>query len=179
LRSTAEIRLARPEDVDALAETAIAAWREGFRGIVPEHVDPERAWRPERLAERLRGSEDGSFILAAEIEGRVRGLLLLGPSRDAGAGPAEGEIVALYVHPEHWREGAGRAMVSEALDRFARLGYREAIVWTLAESPRNLAFYESLGFALDGGTQRRPSFGSPLEVRFRIALEGRPASLDQ
>jgi hypothetical protein len=46
-------------------------------------------------------------------------------------------------------------------------------VWTLAESPRNLAFYESLGFARDGGRQRRPSFGSPLEVRFRMALGAR------
>jgi ribosomal protein S18 acetylase RimI-like enzyme len=173
------IRIARPDDVDELAETAIAAWREGFRGIVPEHVDPRRAWRRERLAERLGGSEDGSFILAAEIGGLVRGLLLLGPSRDAGASPAEAEIVALYVHPDHWRQGAGRAMVIDALDRLVRLSYREAIVWTLAESPRNLAFYESLGFALDGGTQRRPSFGSPLEVRFRIALERRPAIADR
>jgi GNAT superfamily N-acetyltransferase len=168
------IRVAEPGDVDALAETAIAAWEEGFRGIVPERVDPRAAWRPERIAERLAGSSaDGSAILAAELDGEVRGLVLYGPSRDRHAAPREGEIVALYVHPANWRSGVGRALVAAALDALVAGGHSEAIVWTLAESPRNLAFYESLGFARDGAKQRRPSFGSPLEVRFRIPLAAR------
>lgn len=176
----ATIRLAAPDDTDALAETAIAAWREGFRGIVPDDVDPRSAWRPARIAERLAGDAgDGSEILAAEIDGEVRGLALIGPSRDRGAPPGEGEIVALYVHPDRWRSGVGRRLVAGALERLAAHGHTEAIVWTLAESPRNLAFYAALGFHRDGGTQRRPSFGSPLEVRFRIALADRPAASDR
>ncbi|MQA73172.1 MAG: GNAT family N-acetyltransferase [Solirubrobacterales bacterium] len=168
------VRPARPEDAEALAEAAIAAWREGFRGIVPDDVDPRRAWQPRRLAQRLAGTaDDGTEILAAEVDGAVRGLLLLGPSRDVRAPAAESEVVALYVHPEHWRRGLGRALVAGALERLAVAGYRETIVWTLAESPRNLAFYEALGFRRDGGTQRRPSFGSPLEVRLRIGLDHR------
>ncbi len=167
----AAIRPGRPDDVDGLAETAVAAWREGFRGIVPEEVDPRSAWRPARIAERLAGaSRDGSAILAAEVNGLVRGLALYGPSRDRGAAPGEGEIVALYVHPDNWRQGLGRGLVEASLDELARGGHVEAIVWTLAESPRNLAFYGALGFHRDGGTQRRPSFGSPLEVRFRMPL---------
>ena len=165
------VRLARPDDAEALAETAVAAWREGFRGIVPDHVDPRRAWSPQGVSQRLTGAGDGTEILAAEVEGAVRGLLLLGPSREAGARRAEGELIALYVHPDRWRRGVGRALVAKALERLAAAGYREAIVWTLAESPRNLAFYEALGFHRDGATQRRPSFGNPLEVRLRIGLD--------
>lgn len=165
--------------MDGLSETAIEAWREGFRGIVPDHVDPRRAWSRERVAERLRGPGDGSYILAAEVDGRICGLCLMGPSRDVGAPRSEAEIVALYVRPDHWRSGIGRALVTAALDRFVAEGYEEAIVWTLAESPRNIAFYEALGFRLDGGTQRRPSFGSPLEVRFRLPLGERRAGGDQ
>jgi len=100
----------------------------------------------------------------------VCGLALIGPHRAADASPQEAELIALYVHPDRWRQGVGRALVSGALDRLAGWGYAEAIVWTLAESPRNLAFYEALGFQRDGASQRRPSFGSPLEFRFRIAL---------
>ena len=74
------------------------------------------------------------------------------------------------MHPERWRQGVGRALVAASLDRLAESGYTEAVVWTLAASPRNLAFYEALGFHRDGASQRRPSFGSPLEFRFRIAL---------
>jgi GNAT superfamily N-acetyltransferase len=168
--SAATIRPAQPADVDELAETAIAAWQVGFKGIVPERVDPSRAWRPERIEERLRGDDFGSEIIAAELDGRVRGMLMLGPSRDPAARPGEGELVALYVHPDHWRQGIGRLLVEAGLERLRALGHVEAIVWTLAESPRNLEFYESLGFARDGGRQRRPSFGSPLELRFRMRL---------
>jgi GNAT superfamily N-acetyltransferase len=166
------IRAAAPADVEALSETAIAAWEEGFRGIVPERVDPRAAWHPARIAERIAGAGDGA-ILAAEVDGEVRGLVLYGASRDRRPDPREGEIVALYVHPANWRSGVGSALVEAALDALADAGHVEAIVWTLAESSRNLAFYESLGFARDGGRQRRPSFGSPLEFRFRLALAGR------
>lgn len=166
------VRPARLHESEALAETAIAAWREGFRGIVPEEVDPALAWRPERIAARLRGTNaDGSEILAAEIGGEVRGLALIGSNQDRSGGADHGEIIALYVHPSRWRHGVGRALVEAALARLARWGFADAIVWTLADSPRNLAFYEALGFERDGATQRRPSFGSPLEVRFRIDLD--------
>jgi hypothetical protein len=40
----------------------------------------------------------------------------------------------------------------------------------LADSLRNLRFYEALGFALDGAEQRRENFGAPLEVRLRRPL---------
>lgn len=168
--SAARIRAARPADVNELAETAISAWRAGFRGIVPERVDPQRAWRPDQIEQRLRGVDDGSEILAAELGGRVRGMVMLGPSRDQDAQPREGEVVALYVHPDHWRKGIGTDLVERSLERLRVRHHRQAIVWTLAESPRNLDFYEALGFRLDGGEQRRPSFGSPLEVRYRIRL---------
>ncbi len=166
------VRPARLDEAEALSEVAIAAWRDGFRGIVPQEIDPERPWRPERIAERLRGTNrDGTELIAAELEGEICGLALIGPHRESGVPRHEGEIIALYVHPSRWRQGVGRALVEGGLERLARWGYTEAVVWTLAESPRNLAFYEALGFSRDGATQRRPSFGNPLEVRFRIALD--------
>jgi GNAT superfamily N-acetyltransferase len=169
--SSTAVREAELADVAAMSDTAVAAWREGFRGIVPEDVDPERSWSTARIEERLRADEDDDReLLVAEIDGRVRGLVLLGTSRDPDARPDDGEVIALYVHPDHWRSGIGRALVDAATRRLAAAGHRHVTVWTLAESPRNLAFYEALGFRRDGGTQRRESFGSPLEVRFRMAL---------
>ena len=169
--SSTVVREAELADVAAMSDAAVAAWREGFRGIVPEHVDPERSWSTARIEERLRADEDdGREMLVAEVDGRVCGLVLLGACQDPDARPDDGEVIALYVHPVHWRSGVGRALVDAATERLAAAGHRQATVWTLAESPRNLAFYESLGFRRDGGTQRRESFGSPLEVRFRRAL---------
>jgi GNAT superfamily N-acetyltransferase len=157
-----------------MAAVAAAAWREGFRGIVPDEIDPGLAWRPERIAARLTGDVDDREMLVAEVEGAVRGLVVLGASRDRDAPADEGEVIALYVHPDHWGHGIGRKLVESALGRLAVAGFREAIAWTLAESPRNLSFYASLGFSRDGGKQRRPSFGNPLEVRFRRSLDPMP-----
>ena len=100
-----------------------------------------------------------------------------GRAATADAAPREGEIVALYVHPENWRSGIGRALVAAALDALADAGHSAGDRLDTRREPRNLSFYESLGFARDGGTQRRPSFGSPLEVRFRLTLADRDIGL--
>jgi hypothetical protein len=60
--------------------------------------------------------------------------------------------------------------VEASLARLRADAFDEATVWTLAESPRNLRFYEALGFRLDGAEQRREKFGAPLEIRLRRAL---------
>ena len=170
---TAEPRVRPGEraDADAIADLAVRSWREGFRGIVPDEIDPEAAWRPDRIEARLEGRlRDGSHVLVAELGDRVAGFVLHGRCRDDDASDATGEVWALYVDPDHWRTGVGRALVEASLAELRSHGFAEARVWTLAESPRNLRFYEALGFALDGAEQRRESFGAPLELRLRREL---------
>ena len=165
------VRAAAPGDAEAIARVGARSWREGFRGIVPEEIDPERAWNPYRVAERLE-TEGGraTTTLVAEHEGRVVGFLIHGPTRDARAASGTGEIWVLYVDPEHWRSGVGRRLVERAIVELAAAGYQRASVWTLGESPRNLSFYEALGFRRDGATQRREAFGRTLEVRLSRPL---------
>jgi GNAT superfamily N-acetyltransferase len=168
------VRPAARADAEPIAELAVRSWREGFRGIVPDEIDPEAAWRPDRIEARLEGRlDDGTRILVAERGGRVAGFVLDGPCRDDDAVPGTGEVWALYVDPDHWRAGVGRALVEASLARLRADGFGEVTVWTLAESPRNLRFYEALGFRPDGAEQRRESFGAPLEVRLRRALGAR------
>jgi GNAT superfamily N-acetyltransferase len=165
------VRRALPLDAEEVSQLAVRSWREGFRGIVPDEIDPERAWRPDRIEARLEGRvDDGAAILVGERGGEVAGFVLHGPCRDDDARPTTGEIWALYVDPDHWRAGVGRALVDAALGDLRGSGHSEATVWTLADSPRNLRFYEALGFELDGAQQRRESFGAPLEVRLRRPL---------
>ena len=164
------VRRGERADAQAISDLAARSWREGFRGIVPEEISPERAWRPDRIEARLEGRvDDSARTLVAELDGVVCGFVLYGRCRDDDLVNA-GEVWALYVDPDHWRGGVGRALVDASLAELAREGLREVTVWTLAESPRNLRFYEALGFELDGATQRRESFGAPLEVRLRCAL---------
>ena len=165
------VRAAEARDAREIADLAVRSWREGFRGIVPEEIPPERAWRPDRIEARLDGRvDDGAAILVGERGGEVAGFVLYGPCRDDDADPETGEIWALFVDPEHWRGGVGRRLVEAALEGLRRCGFSQSTVWTLAESPRNLRFYEALGFELDGAQQRRETLGNPLEVRLRRSI---------
>jgi GNAT superfamily N-acetyltransferase len=149
----------------------VRSWRAGFRGIVPERIDPERAWDANGIAARLDARADRqSVTLVAEVGDRIAGFAVLGPCRDDDAQATAGEVWALYVDPDRWRCGIGRRLVETSLRSLAASGYAEATVWTLGASRRNLRFYESLGFRRDGAVQRRRSFGSPLEVRLRREL---------
>lgn len=165
------VRPATTRDAKAISRIGVRSWREGFRGLVPEEVTPERAWDPYRVAARLETAGQGPTVtLIAERDGEPAGFLIHGPSRDDGADPGTGEIWVLYVDPDHWRAGVGRFLVEAAPAGLRAEGFREATVWTLAESERNLAFYEALGFRTDGATQRREAFGRTAEARLRTPL---------
>jgi ribosomal protein S18 acetylase RimI-like enzyme len=165
------VREARPDDVELMVEIGIRAWRKGFEGVVSRDV-PDRREMAERI--RLRVSESTASVAVAELDGAVCAWVTFGPSRDDDAGPEVGEVYALNVDPSTWRRGAGRALVTHALQRLAAAGFSEGMLWTLADTPRSRRFYEALGYTHDGGTQRRQMTGGALEVRYRIGLSDSP-----
>ena len=162
------VRPARREDLDEIVGVALAAWREGYRDVVPDHLMPD-AWALQaRIADRVAGSSRN--LAVAELDSKVRGWISFGPSRDIRAAPSVGEIWALNVHPEAWRRGIGRELVRYALERLARDSFTEVTLWTFRDTPRSRSFYEALGFRPDGATQRRHASGGATEVRYRMAL---------
>jgi len=164
------IRPASLDDVGAIVEVAVAAWEVGFRGILPEYIDPRDAWDPDRV--RARFSQQGGEVrrAVAELDGEIKGFVVFGPTRDTRAPRSIGEIWVLDVHPRAWRRGIGRALVAHALRTLRRAGLHEVTLWTPAESDRARSFYEACGFRHDHAAQRRESFGGALEVRYRISL---------
>jgi GNAT superfamily N-acetyltransferase len=167
---TIEVRPATAEDADGIVAVAVRSWEEGFRGLVPAEVDPRRAWDADRVQARLLEQGRETDHAVAELDGRLSGYIVYGPSRDEDVSSHAGEIWALYVHPKVWRRGVGKALVEHALAELGAAGYREGTLWTLAGSPAARGFYESCGFVQDGAEQRRPSFGNPLEIRYRTSL---------
>jgi GNAT superfamily N-acetyltransferase len=161
-------RPARPEDADDIVDVGLRSWREGYRGVVPSSLMPDAAGLRRRIRERT--AEPGPPIAVAELDGRVRGWITFGASRDADAGASVGEIWALNVDPEAWRRGLGSALVRYALGRLTEASFAEATLWTFRDTPRSRAFYEALGFQADGAAQRRDASGGAVEVRYRIDL---------
>ncbi len=81
-------------------------------------------------------------------------------------GPDTAELVAMYVDPDHWREGLGYALMEAVLERLAGLPYEEAVLWTFKENGRAIAFYERFGWRPDGAEKIHPRTGEPA-ARYR------------
>jgi GNAT superfamily N-acetyltransferase len=77
-----------------------------------------------------------------------------------------GELYALYVSPDWWSTGAGRALMGQVLACLEAEGYRRAILWVLADNTRARRFYERARFAPDGGINVLTGLGGVLEVRY-------------
>jgi ribosomal protein S18 acetylase RimI-like enzyme len=165
---TIVVRPARPEDLDGIVEIGLVAWREGYRGVVPDDVMPDAGALRTRMSERV--DQRSRHIAVGELDTVVRGWITFGPSRDLGAAPSVGEIWALNVHPDDWRRGIGRQLVGYALERLGHGSFDEVTLWTFRDTPRSRSFYEALGFRADGAMQRRHASGGVTEVRYRITL---------
>jgi len=166
------VRPARSGDIDEIVDIGLRSWQDGFRDVVPRGLMPDAGGLRARIRERI--AQGGTTIAVGVLDGRVRGWITFGASRDAGADRSVGEIWALNVHPDAWRRGIGRELVRYALDRLARAPFSEATLWTFRDTPRSRSFYEALGFEHDGATQRREASGGTIEVRYRMSL--RPPS---
>jgi GNAT superfamily N-acetyltransferase len=106
--------------------------------------------------------------LVAVSDGEVVGFSSHGPSRDD---PQVGELFTIYVLPEEWGAGVGRALMQETLVRLRSHGFGEAVLWVLEDNPRTRRFYELAGWHVDGGEVEQEWLGKQVrEVRYRIDL---------
>ena len=147
----------------------VAGWRVGYRDIVsPERLAdlPVERWRHE-VGVGLRRPVADAFTYVAEVDGGFAGYCYVAaPSREADLGPDAAELVAMYVDPDHWRQGAGNALMEASVQRLTGLPYEEAVLWTFKENDRAIAFYERTGWRADGAEKIHPRTGEPA-VRLR------------
>jgi ribosomal protein S18 acetylase RimI-like enzyme len=166
-----QVREAIPDDALAVAQMHVRSWQAGYRGLISQ--DYLDALRPEDRASRYafgRMSLDGPFTLVAVDGAAICGQITTGKSRDTDALDA-GEVWAIYVDPARWGVGVGRALMAAGSDQLRRAGYREALLWTLANNARARRFYERVGWQLDGA-KRIDVIGDVAvdEVRYRRPL---------
>jgi ribosomal protein S18 acetylase RimI-like enzyme len=148
------VRRATPDDASTLASLLAASWQAAYRGIVPNaYMDGVDATR---WCERLRDSLSQGLeeMDVAEIAGVTVGLVAFGPCRDPDVHhEITGEIRRIYVLPDYWRRGIGRALCRHAEEALRQAGYRTCVLWVLAGNVRGRRFYEALGYATDGATK--------------------------
>jgi GNAT superfamily N-acetyltransferase len=166
-RATVQIRIATGDDAHAIESVRVRSWRVAYRHVFPPAdldavpVDAGR-WR-----QRLDTPPRGWTTFVAESDGGVVGFASVGPSRDDDG---TGELYAIYVDPDAWSTGAGRALIERAEAQLRR-EYETATLWVLEDNPRARTFYERAGWAADGDWKAEERFGvRAVEVRYRKDL---------
>jgi GNAT superfamily N-acetyltransferase len=156
-----------------VAEIAVRGWQAAYRDILPgEYLDGlsvaarEAAWRG--LLEP--DPDDRTPTWLAESGGRAVAFLSSGPPRDGDLPLPAAEVYALYVLPESWRQGAGRALLEAAAWHWWDHGADVLVLWVLEANAPARAFYEAMGWRPDGGRQQLELASVAVtEVRYRLA----------
>ena len=135
------MRLARPEEHDVLEELQRRASLE-----LPEYRDQLIA-NPDAIHLPPAQIANGQVIVA-ELDGEVAGF----------AAVVGGELDGLFVEPDLWGGGIGRALVNAATHEARKRGLALKVI----ANPRARRFYEHCGFSVEGEVETR--FGPGLRM---------------
>src|SRR5579863_5647037 len=154
------IRSASAADAAQISAVMQASWRAAYEGIIASEIIGRitasdggarvrqsfrtRPWQkslvavapaPEPEARRKRDAADG-----------IVGYAFFGPEQDVLGAPwphplspegqqgQVGELYALYVHPDWWSTGTGRALMDRVLGTASAAGYLSVRLWVLRDN---------------------------------------------
>ena len=160
---------AGPEDAEALARVHVDAWRETYRGLLPDSF-LDRMSVPVhtlRFAKSVLTPGEHEITLAVADRQGLVGYAAGGPSRHRRAG--EAEVTTLYVLAAHQGHGLGRRLICGAARVFAAQGARSLMISVLRDNAPARAFYEHLGGTGDAPREEPGPGGLMYEVSYRWA----------
>ncbi|WP_100445138.1 GNAT family N-acetyltransferase [Glycomyces xiaoerkulensis] len=172
-----KIRTAGPADADEIVEVRNASWRAAYRGLIADDTLAALRDEPgEAFVMNLSSPPPFWLTLVAERGPDVIGYIMLGwDTRESDSdqtGPGEpGEVWALYVHPDRWGTGVGRALMREAHKALDEFGLAPIRVWVLEGNDVGRRFYERYGFVADGERTDYEVDGRTYPI-VRLALPG-------
>jgi len=145
------VRIATPSEKEALEALQ---WRASLAN--PGDRESLLA-HPDAIELPLEQIESGTVVVA-EADGTVLGFAAVLPRDDGDA-----ELDALFVEPDLWKGGIGRALVQRCAVLARSLGARSLHV---VGNPHAEGFYIACGFELVGNAETR--FGNGLLMRMAV-----------
>lgn len=147
------------------------SWKYAYQGLIPQdYLDaiPVGRWASGIC------NPDWKTLVCVE-EGIIVGTSSFCSSRFEQY-PDWGEVISIYLLPEHMGKGYGKHLLAAAVTELRKQGYADIFLWVLEENSRARHFYERFGFSPTGDFLETEIGGKPLrEVRYIYA--GRPFPL--
>jgi len=135
-------------DAKAIAEVHVRAWRETYRGIMPDKVLDELAI--ERSAERWSGTiaalpeKRQVLSVAVDASDTIVGFAGAGATRDPVL-TTGGEVYAINLVMQATRKGLGTRLMHAMAQGLIEKGFADTGLWVLEKNIGARWFYESLG----------------------------------
>jgi L-amino acid N-acyltransferase YncA len=168
-----DVRKAILSDAPDIGRLHVLCWQVAYRGLMPDeflnNLNVEKSIKKWR---EFTQDPNKTAHVIDDDQGRVAGFSILVACRDTDAEPFTAEVGAIYVHPDKWRSGFGRALLAKSIDQARQSGFHEITLWVLEANLKARCFYESIGFKLDGvgKTVDRAEGFTIDEVRYRLRL---------
>ncbi len=145
------IRQATQNDIPDLAHIHLASKLAAESGII------DQAFLDAKTVEQYKEKwvtffeMDDSTQLILSVDSQSAGFISFGQLRNPPAGMSKirplysSEIYAIYVHPDYFRQGVGKALLSEAVKNLQELKHQSLCLWALDKNKRGCGFYEAMG----------------------------------
>ena len=169
------IRAATAGDAEAIARVHTLSWQLTYQGIMSKDFLDGLQWetRFESWNKILSDPrpDSSSIFVSTTIDGAVNGFASIGEVRDEDLRPQKFfELYAIYVAPEYWDLGFGKALLNAALTSVPS-GTAGVSLWVLTQNERGRRFYERRGFEF-GGIHRIEQIGGRDLEEMRYILPG-------
>jgi len=138
MSSTVSVRSATAADVPAIQRVARTAWHAAYGDLFDdEQIEAmvTEGYAEDVLTEMIALDEVGLFV--ATVDENVVGYASCGLTDPAGVGDLD-----IYVHPDHWGDGIGTALLEQGRQHLADLGTTTIRDEVLAANDAGNAFYE-------------------------------------
>lgn len=141
------IRRATLDDASQIASIHVESWKHAYRGIIPDdyiagitHESRLNYW------EDVLGKDDLAVFVAVDDIRGVLGWAATGRDREEPGAATITEIQAMYVHPEHTRNGIGGLLLEHILNSSIVADTTTVTVWVLEKNEPAVRFYHKQGF---------------------------------
>ena len=146
-----------PEEIEEKSLVHWQTWREAYDDLLPAEF--QETMTLERC--RFFSQKYPENTLIAMDGMKVVGFISYGNFRDETI--QAGEIIALYVLKNYYGKGIAQELMKEALTTLEQ--FSEIFLWVLKENKRAIAFYQKMGFIVDG-QEKILELGKPItEIR--------------